>query len=438
MRPRIHPAMLVATVAFVALLGAAGFRAAPSVLMIPLQDEFGWSRGLLSVAVGVNLVLFGLTAPFAAALMDRFGVRRVVACALILVAAGSGLTVLVRHQWQLIACWGVLVGLGTGSMALVFAATVASRWFVRRRGLVMGILTAGSATGQLIFLPILAGVTEHGSWRIASLVIAAAALAVVPLVLIFLHNHPEDRGVTAYGATEDQPEVQPLPGTDVLPARLVVQNPTPASAGSATRALQVLLMASHHRTFWALMAGFAICGATTNGLIGTHFIPAAHDHGLGETTAAGLLAVVGIFDIVGTIGSGYLTDRVDPRVLLAVYYGFRGVGLLMLPGLLSDAIHPSIVAFVVVYGLDWVATVPPTVALCRQAFGDQGNIVFGWVFASHQVGAAIASVTAGVLRDTTGAYTIAWFGAAGMCLVAALVSFQIRELPVALTSTPVG
>ena len=438
MRPRIHPAMLVATVAFVALLGAAGFRAAPSVLMIPLQDEFGWSRGLLSVAVGVNLVLFGLTAPFAAALRDRFGVRRVVACALILVAAGSGLTVLVRHQWQLIACWGVLVGLGTGSMALVFAATIASRWFVRRRGLVMGILTAGSATGQLIFLPILAGVTEHGSWRIASLVIAAAALAVVPLVLIFLHNHPEDRGVTAYGATEDQPEVQPLPGTDVLPAQLVVQNPTPASAGSATRALQVLLMASHHRTFWALMAGFAICGATTNGLIGTHFIPAAHDYGLGETTAAGLLAVVGIFDIVGTIGSGYLTDRVDPRVLLAVYYGFRGVGLLMLPGLLSDAIHPSIVAFVVVYGLDWVATVPPTVALCRQAFGDQGNIVFGWVFASHQVGAAIASVTAGVLRDTTGAYTIAWFGAAGMCLVAALVSFQIRELPVALTSTPVG
>lgn len=438
MRPRIHPAMVVATVAFVALLGAAGFRAAPSVLMIPLQDEFGWSRGLLSVAVGVNLVLFGLTAPFAAALMDRFGVRRVVACALILVAAGSGLTVLVRHQWQLILCWGVLVGLGTGSMALVFAATIASRWFVRRRGLVMGILTAGSATGQLIFLPILAGVTEHGSWRIASLVVAAAALAVVPLVLIFLHNHPEDRGVRAYGATEEQQQVQPLPGTDVLPVQAMARNSTPASAGSAKRALQVLAMASHHRTFWALMAGFAICGATTNGLIGTHFIPAAHDHGLGETTAAGLLAVVGIFDIVGTIGSGYLTDRVDPRVLLALYYGFRGVGLLMLPGLLSDAIHPSIVAFVVVYGLDWVATVPPTVALCRQAFGEHGNIVFGWVFASHQVGAAIASVTAGVLRDTTGAYTIAWFGAAGMCLVAALVSFQIRKLPTALTSAPVG
>ncbi len=425
-RPTLHPAFLVAAVAFIALLGAAGFRAAPSVLMIPLQAEFGWSRALLSVAVGVNLVLFGLTAPFAAALMDRFGIRRVVSCALLLVSAGSGLTVFVHHQWELVLCWGVLVGLGTGSMALVFAATIASRWFVRRRGLVMGILTAGSATGQLIFLPILAAVTVHGSWRLASLIIAGAALAVVPLVLIFLHNSPADRGVTAYGAPTA------VAGMEIAVAPVEAGA---AAQNSARRALQVFAMAARHRTFWALMAGFAICGATTNGLIGTHFIPAAHDHGLGETTAAGLLAVVGIFDIVGTIGSGYLTDRVNPRVLLALYYGFRGVGLLMLPGLLSDSIHPSIVAFVVVYGLDWVATVPPTVALCRQAFGDQGNIVFGWVFASHQVGAALASVGAGVIRDQSGAYTIAWFGAAGMCLVAALVSFQIKKLPTALVGT---
>ena len=439
-RRAIHPAILVAAVAFVALLGAAGFRAAPSVLMIPLQAEFGWSRGLLSVAVGVNLVLFGLTAPFAAALMDRFGIRRVVSSALILVAAGSGLTVFVTRPWQLILCWGVLVGLGTGSMALVFAATIASRWFVHRRGLVMGILTAGSATGQLIFLPILAAVTVNGSWRLASLIIAGAALAVVPLVLVFLHDHPADRGVTAYGApvlptgtaaaTAGVAQLGARPDSDIADTRR-----QSAPANSARRALHVFAMAARHRTFWALMAGFAICGATTNGLVGTHFIPAAHDHGLGETTAAGLLAVVGIFDIVGTIGSGYLTDRVNPRALLAVYYGFRGVGLLMLPGLLSDSIHPSIVAFVIVYGLDWVATVPPTVALCRQAFGDQGNIVFGWVFASHQIGAALASVAAGVIRDQTGAYTIAWFGAAGMCLVAALVSFQIRALPTAAVPT---
>jgi predicted MFS family arabinose efflux permease len=293
----------------------------------------------------------------------------------------------------------------------------------------MGILTAGSATGQLIFLPILAAVTVNGSWRLASLIIAAAALAVVPLVLTFLHNHPADRGVTAYGAPMMPAGMEAAVGSPAVEIGAPSNAAPPAN--SAKRALQVFAMAAHHRTFWALMAGFAICGATTNGLIGTHFIPAAHDHGLGETTAAGLLAVVGVFDIVGTIASGYLTDRVNPRVLLALYYGFRGVGLLMLPGLLSDAIHPSIVAFVIVYGLDWVATVPPTVALCRQAFGDQGTIVFGWVFASHQVGAALASVAAGVIRDQTGAYTIAWFGAAGMCLVAALVSFQIRPLPTA-------
>jgi MFS family permease len=429
----LHPAVVVAAVAFIALLGAAGFRAAPSVLMIPLQAEFGWSRGTVSLAVGVNLVLFGLTAPFAAALMDRFGIRRVVACALILVAAGSGLTVLVEQQWQLILCWGVLIGLGTGSMALVFAATIASRWFVQRRGLVMGILTAGSATGQLIFLPVLAAVTVHGSWRIASLVIAGAALAVVPLVLMFLHDRPSDLGVTPYGAAAAWDAVDSGTSTGREPA--VTEQSKPVG-GSAKRAIQVLRLAAHHRTFWALMAGFAICGATTNGLIGTHFIPAAHDHGLGETTAAGLLAVVGIFDIIGTIGSGYLSDRVNPRALLAVYYALRGVGLMMLPGLLSDSIRPSMVAFVVVYGLDWVATVPPTVALCRQAFGDQGNIVFGWVFASHQVGAALASVAAGVIRDQSGAYTIAWFGAAGMCLVAALVSFQIRKLPTALATAP--
>ena len=408
----MHPAVMVAVVAFIALLGAAGFRAAPSVLMVPLQAEFGWSRGVLSLAVGINLVLFGLTAPFAAALMERFGIKRVVAAALALIAIGSGLTVFVTAAWQLVLLWGVLVGLGTGSMALVFAASVANRWFVRRRGLVMGLLTAGSATGQLIFLPVVAVISDHIGWRPASLVIAGAALAVVPLVLLFLHDRPADRGVLPYGASDSEP----------IEAEA-------SENGSARRALSVLRMASRHRTFWALVAGFAICGASTNGLIGTHFIPAAHDHGMSEPVAAGLLAVVGIFDIVGTVASGYLSDRVNPRALLAIYYGLRGVGLMMLPGMMSDSVHPSMIAFIIVYGLDWVATVPPTVALCRQAFGEDGTVVFGWVFAAHQLGAAAISVAAGVIRDTTGAYTIAWLGAAGMCLVAALVSFQIKKLP---------
>ena len=425
-RRRVHPAWVVAGVAFVALLGAAGFRAAPGVLMVPLQDEFGWSRGTLSLAVGVNLVLFGLTAPFAAALMDRFGIRRVTTCALLLIAVGSGLTVFVQASWQLVLLWGVLVGLGTGSMALVFAATVAQRWFVRRRGLVTGILTAGSATGQLVFLPVVAAVAEHSGWRVASLIIAAAALAVVPLVVLALRDHPSDLGVTAYGAEEPaRREHGDHRGT--AHAHEPDQIPVVAQPGAARLALTALRDASRTRTFWALMAGFAICGATTNGLIGTHFVPAAHDHGMGATTAAGLLAVVGVFDIVGTIGSGWLTDRYDPRLLLGFYYLFRGVGLALLPMLLSDAVQPSVVAFVVIYGLDWVATVPPTVALCRELFGASGTVVFGWVFASHQIGAAVASVAAGVTRDRTGTYTAAWLGAALLCVVAAVISVRVRR-----------
>src|SRR5215211_4669415 len=262
-RTGIHPAWWVALVAFVSLLGAAGFRAAPGVLMIPLQEEFGWPRTLMSTAVSVNLILYGVMAPFAAALMDRFGIRRVVTVALVLVAAGSGLTIFVQSGWQLLITWGLLIGAGTGSMALIFAATIANRWFVARRGLVMGILTAAGATGQLIFLPILAKLTEQVSWRAASLVVALAALAVVPFVLLVLRDYPADRGVRAYGAPLD-----------------VDEPPRPDPAGAARRAVGALRAAVRTATFWALAGGFAICGATTNGLIGTHFIPSAHDHGM--------------------------------------------------------------------------------------------------------------------------------------------------------------
>lgn len=412
-RHRIHPAWTVAAVAFLALVGAAGFRAAPGVLMVPLQQEFGWSTTVLSAAVSINLVLFGLTAPFAAALMERFGIRAVTAVALALIGAGSALTVLVNQSWQILLTWGLLIGLGTGSMALVFAATIANTWFATRRGLVTGILTAGSAAGQLVFLPFIAALAQHPGWRQASLLIAAGALAVVPLVLKFLKNSPADAGVLPYGAeTPEASEAGPAPVPRV---------------NAAVRALRVLRRASRVRTFWALVAGFAICGATTNGLIGTHFIPSAHDHGMPETTAAGLLAVVGIFDIVGTIASGWLTDRFNPRVLLAVYYQFRGIGLLVLPLLLGAEVQPSMIVFVVIYGLDWVATVPPTAAICRQVFGADGGVVFGWVFAAHQLGAAAAALAAGAVRDATGQYTYAWFAAAAMCTIAAVISATIRK-----------
>ncbi|WP_050054255.1 MFS transporter [Pseudarthrobacter siccitolerans] len=415
-RRRLHPAWIVAAVAFLALVGAAGFRAAPGVLMVPLQQEFGWSTTVLSAAVSINLVLFGLTAPFAAALMERFGIRAVTATALVLIGAGSALTVLVNQSWQILLTWGLLIGLGTGSMALVFAATIANTWFVKNRGLVIGILTAGSAAGQLVFLPFIAVLAQDPGWRQASLLIAAGALAVVPLVLKFLKNSPADAGALPYGA--EPPEA----GT--LQAPPVESGPR---ANAAARALQVLKRASKVRTFWALVAGFAICGATTNGLIGTHFIPSAHDHGMPETTAAGLLAVVGIFDIVGTIASGWLTDRFNPRILLAVYYQFRGIGLLVLPLLLSAEVQPSMIVFVVIYGLDWVATVPPTAAICRETFGADGSVVFGWVFAAHQLGAAAAALAAGAIRDSTGQYTYAWFGAAAMCTIAAVISATIRK-----------
>ncbi|MEV5051670.1 MFS transporter [Arthrobacter sp. LAR12-1-1.1] len=441
-RRRIHPAWTVAAVAFLALVGAAGFRAAPGVLMVPLQNEFGWSTTVLSAAVSINLVLFGLTAPFAAALMERFGIRAVTAVALVLIGAGSALTVFVTQSWQILLTWGLLIGLGTGSMALVFAATIANTWFAKSRGLVIGILTAGSAAGQLVFLPFIALLAQDPGWRQASLLIGAGALAVVPLVLKFLKNSPAEVGVLPYGATPLAAGAVTGPESTDSTGPAGQAAPGPAAAAeprrnAAVRALQVLKRASKVRTFWALVAGFAICGATTNGLIGTHFIPSAHDHGMPETTAAGLLAVVGLFDIIGTIASGWLTDRFNPRILLAVYYQFRGIGLLVLPLLLSATVQPSMIVFVVIYGLDWVATVPPTAAICRQVFGADGSVVFGWVFAAHQLGAAAAALAAGAVRDATGQYTYAWFAAAAMCTIAAVISATIRKDARKLESVPV-
>ncbi|XVS65694.1 MFS transporter [Actinosynnema sp. CA-299493] len=409
-RSKQNWAWVVAGVAFIALVGAAAFRATPGALIEPLQREFGWSTTTIGFAVSVNLMLFGLTAPFAAALMERLGVRKVVASALALVAVGSGLTVLMTTAWQLVLFWGVLVGLGTGSMALAFVATITGRWFVKHRGLVTGILTAGGATGQLVFLPVVAALAESSGWRSASVVVSVAALAVVPLVLLFLREHPADVGVPPYGGDE----VVPVP---------------PSTGGAARRAIGALTSAARTGPFWFLAAGFAICGATTNGLVGTHFIPAAHDHGMPTTTAAGLLALVGIFDIVGTVLSGWLTDRVDSRILLAVYYVLRGASLLVLPQLFHDSVHPSMLVFIIFYGLDWVATVPPTVALCRQVFGLSAPVVFGWVFASHQIGAAIAATAAGLTRDHFGDYAPAWYVAGVLSIGAAFLSMKIKRSP---------
>ncbi|MEU9029345.1 MFS transporter [Streptomyces sp. NPDC048383] len=402
---RIHRAWYAAAVAFVTIIGAAAFSSLPSLLIEPLHAEFDWSRGTIGFAVSVNLALYGLTAPFAAALMDRFGIRKVVALALTVIAGGSVATVWMTRPWQLVLYWGVLVGLGSGSMALAFAATVTNRWFTARRGLVTGILTAAGASGQLVFLPLLSWMVEHHGWRPATVTVSLAALAVVPFVWLLLRDHPADVGLAPYGG---------------------VYAPKPAPvAGAARRAVTVLFAAARTGPFWLLAGTFAICGASTNGLVRTHFVPAAHDHGMPVTAAAGLLAVIGVFDVVGTIASGWFTDRFEARRLLAVYYALRGISLLFLPMLLAPSVHPPMVFFIVFYGLDWVATVPPTIALCREHYGEDSAIVFGWVLASHQVGAALVAFLGGVARDVFGSYDLVWYASGGLCAMAALMAMVI-------------
>ncbi|WP_392672019.1 MFS transporter [Streptomyces sp. LN785] len=406
-RRRIHRAWIVAAVTFVTIIGGAAFNSLPGLLIDPLRTSFGWSRGEIGLAVSIDMALYGLTAPFAAALMDRFGIRRVVVVALSAVAAGALASVWMTAAWQLMIYWGVLVGLGTGSMAMSFSATVTDRWFVARRGLVTGILTAAGASGQLVFLPLCAWIVAHHGWRPASVTVALAALVVVPFVWLLMRDHPADVGLAPYGGA-------------------FVAKPAPAR-GAAGRTVRVLLDAARTGPFWLLAGSFAICGASTNGLIRTHFVPSAHDHGMPITAAASLLAVIGVFDIVGTVFSGWLTDRIDARRLLAVYYALRGVSLLFLPMLMEPTVRPPMVFFIVFYGLDWVATVPPTLALCREQYGEDSSIVFGWVLASHQVGAALVAFLGGVARDRFGSYNVVWYAAGALCATAALMALMIRR-----------
>lgn len=413
----IHRAWIVAAVTLAGLVAAAAFRSSTGVLLEPVEQEFGWSRATTSGAVSLNLIVYGLTAPFAAALMERFGVRRIVTISLIAVSLASAATTLMTSAWQLWVLWGFVIGIGTGSMALVFGAIVANRWFVSHRGFVMGVFSAANATGQLIFLPAIAwAATQHG-WRSAALVVAGLALVVSVLVGTLMADRPSAKGLLPFGATEAS-EREAAEAARVAAAGPVVS--------PARTAIAVLVKVSRTWTFWALMLTFWVCGWSTNGLIQTHFIPAAHDHGMGTQTAAGLLAVVGIFDIAGTVASGWLTDKVDSRILLAIYYGGRGLSLLAIDAVLGPNVQPSLWVFIVFYGLDWVATVPPTVALCRQHFGlaDSG-IVFGWVFASHMVGAGVGASIAGWVRESTGSYNSAWLFAAALCFVSVVIALSI-------------
>jgi sugar phosphate permease len=412
---KVHYAWVVAAVTFFVLLVGAGVRATPSILLVPLETEFGWSAATISAAIAVNIFLFGMIGPFAVAVMERFGLRRTVSFSLLILGFGVALTSLMRTPWQMIVLWGFLVGSGTGMIAMVLGATIAERWFVRRRGLVLGILTASSATGQLIFLPLLANLSVHFGWRAVSLTVALIALLMAPIAALFLRNRPSEIGLPRYGENE------------LLRSERKTENP-------AHRALSALRRGIRNRDFWLLAGTFFICGASTNGLVGTHLIPACIDRGIPEVRAASLLAVIGVFDLMGTIASGWLTDRFDSRKLLAWYYALRGLSLIFLPIAFNFNFY-GLSVYAVFYGLDWVATVPPTVKLAANVFGEENAaLMFGWIAAAHQIGAAAVAWLAGILRTQTGDYASAFFSAGVLCLLAAVLAVFIgsgskRALP---------
>ena len=407
-RARLHYGWVVAGATFLSGLIMAGAVGAPGIFIIPLQKEFGWSTSDISAALAVRFFLFGIIAPFAAALMNKYGVRKVVLVAQAIVAACLVASLWMTSLWHLLLLWGVGVGIGTGMTALVLGATVATRWFVARRGLVIGVLTASVATGQLIFLPLLTSLAVAYGWRVALIVVCAAVGFAALIMLIVMRDRPSDVGLLPYGHEGPPPAIPPAP-TSVTAA-----------------AFGALRDAARTKAFWILFGTFFICGASTNGLIQTHFIPMCVDFGLTQTSAAGLLAAIGVFDFVGTILSGWLADRYDNRWLLFWYYGLRGLSLVFLP--FTDFTFFGLSIFAVFYGLDWIATVPPTVKLTAQKFGaERANLVFGWIFAGHQIGAAMAAFAAGFSRTMLATYLPAFFAAGALCIVAAVVVLLIEQ-----------
>lgn len=404
----LHYAWIVAGVTFIVLLVTAGVRAVPGVLIVPLEEEFHWSRSTISFAIGVNLLLYGLMGPFAAALMDRFGVRRTVVSALAVTAMGVALSPLMRQSWQLVLLWGVVVGAGCGVIGSFLAAYIPARWFRVRQGLVVGVLMASNAGGQLVFLPTMASLATHFGWRVMSIVLAMAVMVFVPLVALLMRDRPEDLGLAPYG--DDRSPRPAVPGADGNPLILAFR-----AFGDGARS----------RDFWLIAGSYLICGASTNGLIGTHLIPACVDHGLTEVTGAGLLATTGLFSFIGGTLSGWLSDRWDNRLLLAWYFALRGLSLLYLPFAFGMSVF-GLPLFSVFYGLDWIATVPPTVRLLNRVVGtERTGVMVAWITVIHQIGGAAAAYLGGVLRISFGTYLEAFLLAGLLCFAAALMALLI-------------
>ena len=408
-RRGIHYGWVIVAVTCLVSITTAGAVGLPGVFILPFGKEFGWDTAQVSSALALRLLIFGLMAPFAAALIERYGVRVIVLTAVALVVTALMLALGMSQLWHLVALWGVAVGVGTGLTALVLGAVISTRWFTARRGLVLGILTASNATGQLIFLPLGAALIESSGWRAALALPVGCMLVAAVLVLLFMRNRPSDVGLRPYGET-GAPEAAPAVTGSLQTALL--------------RPFAVLRDVSSSATFWILFGTFFICGLSTNGLIQTHFIPLCADFGMPAIAAASTLAMIGVFDFFGTIASGWLSDRYDNRTLLFWYYALRGLSLLVLP--YSTFTLYGLSLFAVFYGLDWIATVPPTVKLAAQNFGrERAGIVFGWVFTGHQLGAAAAAYGAGLTRTMLLTYLPAFYFAGAMCLLAAVLVMMI-------------
>ena len=423
MRPRVYYGWFVVAATFVTLVCVAGILTAPTLFMKPLFNEFHWTAAQVGTSIGIQIALFGLTGPFAAAAMERFGVRATVTAALCLLAVAEFGVTFVHAAWQL-PIWGAAVGIGAGSISLTFGATMATRWFQERRGLVMGILSAGNATGALIFYPLYSRIVDAYGWRTQCYVLAAIALAMIPVIVLWVRERPSDLGL-------------PIFGTDAVDTTPIVRvNPI-------GRAFATLREATKNRTFWILAGSFFICGASTNGLIGAHLIPACGDNGIPPTTAATLLAAMGAFDLVGTTASGWLSDRYSSRWLLFWYYGLRGLSLLFLPAAFGYGFL-GLPIFAVFYGLDWIATVPPTVKIAASTFGGaRAPLFMGWIFAAHQLGAGTIAYVAGLIRTQIGSYNDAFLMAGLLCIIAAGLVMTIapalgRPARVAPVAVPVA
>jgi len=407
---RLHPAWIVLGALTLCLLASTGIRAVFGVYIKPMEAEFGWSRGALSGAAALSLLLLGAVGPFAGRLADRWGPRRVIVLSLTLLGLGSIASAFVQSLWHIYLTAGVLMAVGAGGAALSTGSTVVARWFESRRGMAMGLAAGGMSAGQLIVIPLATVLTLWFGWRWSFLWLGVGLLVlVVPVGAWLIRNLPEERGVRPLGATG--------------PSQTAAQMADARQAGRVS-----VSEAAQTAPFWLLMSTFFVCGYTSNGMVLTHFMPHALEHNFSAMEASAALGVMGAMNIVGTIGSGWLCDRFGRRGPLATYYFVRGVALLFLLYVWNV---PSLHFWAALFGLNYISTVPPTTTLTANIYGRYSvGELSGWIFFAHQVGSALGAALAGWIYEWSGSYSPAFVSAAVMAFLATGLTLMIREEPI--------